>query len=665
MKILILAPPMLQLNAPYAALPVLNGIARDLGHWVQVMDASIGLFEKIFSAEGFSRIFAGRKIQDEHRICAVLDPVLRFVRTSEPSLAAAMLRPGFLPASPSVQVETADPRQRATWFLQDLAEMVTALSPHFRLTSYGAALEDSLSSYDSLEKELAKTDPLDALLGELCEQEVQEKPEVILITCPFPGTLLGALHLARHLRALAPKARIVLGGGYPSTELRNLSDPRIFSLIDLIAFDDASLTLPGILAWKPGKNIPPGCAGLSEGGVVHAPLACAKTLPAAPSYQGIDLSRYVDLCDNANPMHRLWNEGRWLRLIAAQGCYHKRCRFCDTTLPYIRDYARLSGKTLADRMDDLYLATGLDGFHLVDEAAPPALLCDLAIELLTRGRAFRFWGNIRFEPYFTPDRCRLLARAGCIAVTGGLEAVCPRILQQMDKGVSTESAVQTLAAFAQAGILTHTYLMNGWPGMTLQEVSDSAEIVRQCLERGIITSAFWHRFTLTAHSALGADPKSVGIRIRGPKFQGFARNNLRHHDPSGADAPWIGEGLNRAMKAWMQGEGLTASIPSWFSQALPKPSLAKNQILRWIEHDERAQGTRWMWLGGEGSLRGKTLEVTDEWGRQQSLQGDKRSLRLVEMVLQRASSGTLQKAGLPNLDPKITDLLHPLGLVRV
>jgi hypothetical protein len=316
-------------------------------------------------------------------------------------------------------------------------------------------------------------------------------------------------------------------------------------------------------------------------------------------------------------------------------------------------------------MEDLYQQTGLDGFHLVDEAAPPALLCDLAIELLSRGRAFRFWGNIRFESYFTPDRCRLLARAGCIAVTGGLEAVCPRILQQMDKGVSTESAVQTLAAFAQAGILTHAYLMNGWPGMTLQEVSDSAEIVRQCLERGIINSAFWHRFTLTAHSALGADPQSLGITIRGPKFQGFARNNLRHHDPSGADAPWIGEGLNQAMNAWMQGEGLTASIPSWFSQALPKPSIAKNQVQRWTEHEEGVQGTRWMWLGGECSLHGKTLEFTDELGRPQSLEGDKRSLRLVETVIQQTFPGTQQIVGSPNVDPEIAELLHPLGLVRV
>lgn len=665
MKILVLAPPMLQLNAPYAALPVLNGILRNLGHSVQVLDTSIGLFQRIFCAGGFSRIFAGKNIRDEHRIRAVLDPVLRFVRTGDPSLAAAMLRPGFLPQSPSFQVETDDPRQRVTWFLQDLAGMVTSVSPQFRLTSYGAALEDSLSSFDALEKELANEDPLDSLLGDLCVEEIQEQPDCVLITCPFPGTLLGALRLARHLRTLAPKARIVLGGGYPSTELRNLSDPRIFSLIDLVAFDDASLTLPGILAWKRGKTIPPGCAGLSQDRVVQVAMSCAKTLPAAPSYQGIDLSRYVDLCDNANPMHRLWNEGRWLRLTAAQGCYHQRCRFCDTTLPYIRDYARLSGKTVADRMENLYQQTGLDGFHFVDEAVPPALLCDVAIELLTRGRAFRFWGNIRFEPYFTPDRCRLLARAGCIAVTGGLEAVCPRVLQQMDKGVSTESAVRTLAAFAQAGILTHTYLMHAWPGMTLQEVSDSAEIIRQCIERGIITSAFWHRFTLTAHSSLGANPQSLGISIRGPKFQGFARNNLRHHDPSGADAPWIGEGLNRAMHAWMQGEGLTASIPSWFSEVVPKPSFARKQIGRWIEQDPSVPGNRWIWLGGDCYLSGKTLEFTDEYGRPQSLEGDKHSRRLVETVIKQAFPGTHQNVGVLEVEPEIAALLHPLGLVRV
>ena len=97
-------------------------------------------------------------------------------------------------------------------------------------------------------------------------------------------------------------------------------------------------------------------------------------------------------------MHRLWNEGRWLKLTAAHGCYWKRCTFCDTSLPYIERYEPAPAKDLATRMDTLHQQTGRNGFHFTDEAAPPNLMVQLAVELLRRERSYHWWGNIRFDP---------------------------------------------------------------------------------------------------------------------------------------------------------------------------------------------------------------------------------------------------------------------------
>jgi hypothetical protein len=41
--------------------------------------------------------------------------------------------------------------------------------------------------------------------------------------------------------------------------------------------------------------------------------------------------------------------------------------------------------------------TGENGFHFVDEAAPPALMRALALEILRRKLAVTWWTNIRFE----------------------------------------------------------------------------------------------------------------------------------------------------------------------------------------------------------------------------------------------------------------------------
>jgi hypothetical protein len=46
------------------------------------------------------------------------------------------------------------------------------------------------------------------------------------LTAPFPGNVYGALRMARPFAPIAPATRIVLGGGYVNTELRELSEPR-------------------------------------------------------------------------------------------------------------------------------------------------------------------------------------------------------------------------------------------------------------------------------------------------------------------------------------------------------------------------------------------------------------------------------------------------------
>jgi hypothetical protein len=48
--------------------------------------------------------------------------------------------------------------------------------------------------------------------------------------------------------------------------------------------------------------------------------------------------------------------------------------------------------------------TGENGFHYVDEAAPPALMRALALEILRRKLSVTWWTNIRFEKVF-PEIC--------------------------------------------------------------------------------------------------------------------------------------------------------------------------------------------------------------------------------------------------------------------
>lgn len=96
-------------------------------------------------------------------------------------------------------------------------------------------------------------------------------------------------------------------------------------------------------------------------------------------------------------MHSLWSDGRWNKLTMAHGCYWGKCTFCDGSLDYIKTYEPNSAKLLADRMEQIMAQTEENGFHFVDEAAPPALMRDLAIEIIKRKLTVSWWTNVRFE----------------------------------------------------------------------------------------------------------------------------------------------------------------------------------------------------------------------------------------------------------------------------
>jgi hypothetical protein len=233
---------------------------------------------------------------------------------------------------------------------------------------------------------------------------------------------------------------------------------------------------------------------------------------------------------------------------------------------------------IVDRMEALIAETGTRGFHFVDEAAPPAGLKGMATTLIKRGVDAAWWGNIRFEKAFTPELCELLAKSGCIAVSGGLEVASNRLLKMMQKGVTVEQVARVTKAFGNAGIKVHAYLMYGFPTQTEQETVDSLEMVRQLFAEGCLDSAFWHRFSTTAHSPVGKDPAAFKVKLIEVEAPTFARNDLAFEDPTGGDHSLFGEGLKKAVYNYMLGMGLDEDVRVWFDKKVPKTTVAKRFI---------------------------------------------------------------------------------------
>jgi hypothetical protein len=618
-RITLVLPPTSQLNTPYPSIAYLARTLREHGRDVHLRDLSLGLMLKVFSRTGLEAIFDVLE-EREHlpepawRILAlrqqhehVIDAVIRFLQGKDRTLASRILETPFLPRGP--RVDDADlgrygemavddaARRLCTLYIEDLADLVTAtIDLGFGLSRYSHHLCTGPVRFDPIAERLDTTHVVDAMLDALVDEMVEETdPEVVGLSVPFPGMLVAALRIGRRLKARG--ITVILGGGYVNTELREVDEPRLWDCVDALTYDDGEGPLLALLEHLEGGEDTRHRTRTRDG-MHSAPADRPATTPIA-DYADLPLHDYLQLIDGENPAHRLWSDGRWNKLTLAHGCYWKKCAFCDLSLDYISRYEPAQVTALVDKMEQLIEETGQSGFHMVDEAAPPRLMRELALEILARGLSVSWWGNIRFERAFHPDLARLLAASGLIAVTGGLEVASDRLLELMDKGITIEQAAQTAAAFTEAGVMVHAYLMYGFPTQTEQETVDAMEVVRQMFASGVLSSGFWHRFVLTRHSAVYQDPDAYGVEIPPlPEGPLFATNDIPHLDPTGADPDRFDRGLVHAIQAWMRGEDFDRPVHIWFDPPLIPTTEHPRRVASAVKAEPET-GKQLIWTGGQ------------------------------------------------------------------
>ena len=634
-KVLFITPPFTQLNTPYPATAYLKGYLNTLGVSSKQMDLGMDVILEIFSRKGLQKVFeivenldvqlsdnASRILRLKLKYLQTIDPVISFLQDKNPTLAYHISEGDYLPeAARFEQLDdlewafgTLGVRDKARYFstlyLEDLGDLITeAIDPNFGFSRYAERLAVSASDFDEMEIALNdETGLIDQIMLELLQEKIKEvDPVSVAFSVPFPGNLYGALKCGQFIKKNFPGISVWMGGGYPNTELRTLKDARVFDYIDYITLDDGEAPVRLLLEHLDGKRPVSELKRtfVRENGQVKmwnnsAFKDISQRDVGTPDYSDLNLQNYLSVIEVANPMHRLWSDGRWNKLTLAHGCYWGKCTFCDISLDYIARYEPITAEILCDRIEEIMLQTGNNGFHFVDEAAPPALMRDLAIEILRRGLTVVWWTNIRFESSFTTDLCRLLRASGCIAVSGGLEVASDRLLAMIKKGVTVSQVAQVCNHFTSAGIMVHAYLMYGFPTQTAQETIDSMEMVRQLFELGVLQSAFWHRFAMTAHSPVGLDPKAFSVSRMNPEDGHFANNELAFEDPVGAKHELFGDGLRKSLFNYMHGIGFEIPLQDWFDIKMPKTGIDKKYIAKEIQNEPEPvykDQNRILWIG--------------------------------------------------------------------
>ncbi len=654
-----ITPPFTQLNTPYPATAYIKGFLNTKNISCFHADLGIEVILNLFSKTGLIKLFQNTTAEcletaNSQRIYALqddyintIDAVISFLQGKNPTLAHQICQENFLPeASRFAQLDDLDwafgsmgmqdkAKHLATLYLEDISDFITeCIDPHFGFSRYAERLGRSANSFDELYEALQQEYTyIDKILIKILEEKMATfSCKLVAISVPFPGNLYSAFRIGQWFKKNYPEVKIAMGGGFANTELRSLSDVRVFEFFDYITLDDGEAPIEELLKLQTKENSLPigegwgGVEGykrtfiLENGKVLYKNNSLLKDYKQSevgtPDYSDLLLDKYISVIEIVNPMHRMWSDGRWNKLTMAHGCYWGKCTFCDISLDYIKIYEPIAANLLCDRMETMIAQTGENGFHFVDEAAPPALMRALALEILRRKLVVTWWTNIRFEKSFSRDLCLLLKASGCIAISGGLEVASDRLLALIQKGVSVAQVAQVTRNFTEAGIMVHAYLMYGFPTQTAQETIDSLEMVRQMFEIGTLQSGFWHQFAMTAHSPVGMYPEQFSVKRESDKIGTFANNDLVFSDPQGTDHEAFSYGLKKSLHNFMHGINFDLPLQEWFDFKIPRTKIPKNYIENALFEDDALlilkPSTKIIWLGKTPSIE---LSTTTKKGQ--------------------------------------------------
>ncbi|MCX6331831.1 MAG: radical SAM protein, partial [Bacteroidetes bacterium] len=284
--IFLITPPFTQLNTPYPATAYLKGFFNTKKIPTVQSDLGIEVILALFNKQGLEKLFTtieAKLLSNEialssnsQRMLALkdtyintIDHVVLFLQGQSNTLAHLICTRQFLPeASRFEPIDDTNwafgsmgkqdkAKYIATMYLEDLGDFIKeTVDEHFGFSRYAESLGRSANSFDELYDLLQMPFTyLDEILIKIFDAHIlQIQPKLVCISVPFPGNLYTSLRCGQWIKNKYPHIKVAMGGGFANTELRSLSDPRVFEFYDFITLDDGEAPLEILIEHIDGKK---------------------------------------------------------------------------------------------------------------------------------------------------------------------------------------------------------------------------------------------------------------------------------------------------------------------------------------------------------------------------------------------------------------------------
>lgn len=374
----------------------------------------------------------------------------------------------------------------------------------------------SLSSVADLTNELL----LDHVVGPFADYYrnvffpdlVRKAPRVVGINVTYTSQLPYALWLVRRIRRLLPETFIVCGGTEVGALWKYLIDRH--RMADLFEGADACVVGEGETAFV--RLLESVLAGRTPG-----PIQNVVTLDR--NRRVVDLPpgiHYEELESLPTPEFGLMDSSPYFSphplvyYSPTRGCYWNKCTFCDYGLNTGKPTSPWRQASVDKCIEDLRrISEHSRHVYLSVDVLAPGRLLQLANAVVDAGIDLRWSAEIRLERYFNLERCQVLRRSGCVAVSVGFESGSQRILELIDKGVALPDVENTIRNFSTAEVAVQMMGFTGFPSETHEEAMASVEFLAR--NRRWWTVSALGTFMLTPGAIVAKKPTPSGMERLG------------------------------------------------------------------------------------------------------------------------------------------------------
>jgi anaerobic magnesium-protoporphyrin IX monomethyl ester cyclase len=349
---------------------------------------------------------------------------------------------------------------------------------------------------------------------------------VVGINITYAWQLPFALWIGRQVRRCLPEAFVIAGGTEVATAWKYSLDRATYAAL----FDDFDATVVGegeaayvaILESRRRGKLPEGEPNIH----LHPKYGSRRMLPIryenlgeipAPDFSGIDWRQYL----SPEP---------FVYYSPTRGCYWNKCTFCDYGLNSDGPTSPWRQSQEERMIEDVRSISAHSRFiYFSVDVLAPATILRFAERAVEERLDIRWGAEIRLEKYWSRERCELLRRSGCVAVSVGFESGNQRILNLIDKGTTQAKVNQTIQAMHAADIGVQMMGFTGFPTETLEEARDSIDFLVD--NRELWTFGGLGEFLLTSGSIVAKDPARFGLsNVRPEADEGLARS-LDYDEP--------------------------------------------------------------------------------------------------------------------------------------